>query len=212
MAVILAVIVAVFLAAVGLFLRRWLKREPAGWSAGPVIDARNSSGGLKVSPDGSFTFPTAAPGVHYVTRKAPQLSPEATLRLRYRIDAEAGVSFVPTSDSAAPSIGPTLYLQREGDDWSGAGTYDGYRWWATFASPMPIVTGEHEIVVPLSGPWTSVEGHSGPEVFEEAIRHAGRFGFTFGGGTGFGHGVYATGPARFTLLEMNVCVNSPSTT
>lgn len=100
-----------------------------------------------------------------------------------------------------------LYLQREGDDWSGIGKFETYRWWATFAAPTPITAGEHEVIAPLSARWEAVEGSNADdnvEAFRAALSQAARIGFTFGGGTGFGHGVYAEGKARFTLLSFEL--------
>jgi hypothetical protein len=119
-----------------------------------------------------------------------------------------GVQLVPTKEqpNTYPSI-LTLHFQRKGDNWSGTGSFETYRWWATFASTMPITAGEHEISVPLSGRWTAVQTSdalSNPKGFQDAVRQADRVGFTFGGGDGYGHGVYATGPARFVVLDFRV--------
>jgi hypothetical protein len=72
---------------------------------------------------------------------------------------------------------------------------------------MPITPGEHELTVKLDGPWTSVmkkTAATDPSDFQKAKDNADRIGFTFGGGTGLGHGLYATAPARFVLLSFRV--------
>lgn len=197
-AILAAIVVASFIAYEVLS-----KRTPSGWTA----DTDGNSYGTTVDASGSFDFPLSPNGVHYVTKACGPIDPKSTITLSYRVDADPGVSFCPSSDPKSLSIGPTLYFQREGDDWSGQGRSETYRWWATFASPMPIVPGNHVVSAPLAGRWTAVEtsnsiGNS--QAFLDALAHAARIGFTFGGGTGYGHGVFATGKARFTLLSLEI--------
>jgi hypothetical protein len=119
--------------------------------------------------------------------------------LRYRIDADPGVSFV-ASEGGGMAIGPTLYFQRSGDDWQA----DGRRWFAAFATPAPMKAGESEIIASFDQNWTSTETMSrakNPQAFADALADTVRLGFVFGGGNGYGHGAYATGKAKFTLLE-----------
>jgi hypothetical protein len=126
--------------------------------------------------------------------------------MRYRIEQDPGVRIVPATAPELPSI-ITLYFQRRGDDWSGAGRFEAYRWYATFASQSPITAGEHEIAAPLNGNWTAVESssaHNNPTAFREAIDAADQVGFVMGGGDGYGHGVYATGRARLVVSEFRV--------
>jgi hypothetical protein len=59
----------------------------------------------------------------------------------------------------------------------------------------------------LDGRWTAVQTSNAVNnsaAFRDAVRDAERVGFTFGGGNGYGHGVYATGPARFVLTGLQV--------
>jgi len=176
------------------------------WQAGPIISGKNYSSPISVDPSGSFSFPLTAPGVHYVTRPG-SLKGKSRIILRYRIEAEPNVKFMPTKAPMAPSIGPVLYFQRAGDDWSGRGKYEAYRWWATPVAPSPIVIGEHEISYTLSDKWTAVETSSSltnPSGFADAVANSSRIGFTFGGGDGFGHGVYVNGPAKFVVESFTV--------
>jgi hypothetical protein len=126
--------------------------------------------------------------------------------MRYRIDADPDVRIVPATAPGLPSV-VTLYFQRGGDDWSGAGRFETYRWYATFASQRPVVPGTHEMTAPLDGDWTAVERSSArnnPTAFRAALAGADRVGFVLGGGTGYGHGIYATGRARLTVLDFRV--------
>ena len=178
------------------------------WEIGPVIDRKNYSIGMPLNPtqtsDGwAFDFPLAPGSVHYVTIPFGSLAGKSHIVMRYRVEADPTVQFVPPCCSQSPSIGPTMYFQQQGDDW----VTDGQRWWATFNSPSPIKPGEYEMDIPLDGPWTSVirmTASTNPQQFEYAKLNAGRIGFTFGGGDGYGHGVYATGSARFVVTMFKV--------
>lgn len=191
--------------------------DPGAWEIGPVTPTRNYSVNMPPSPsphpNGGWYFdipyPTAEVGhVHYVTFRHGSLSGKSRIVIRYRLEMGAGVQLVPTKQppNGLPSQ-LTLYFQRRGDDWSGRGKFETYRWWATFATVMPITAGEHELSVPLDGNWTAVQTSSAannPKGFRDAIRDAERVGFTFGGGDGYGHGVYATGPARFVVTSFQI--------
>ena len=50
----------------------------------------------------------------------------------------------------------------------------------------------------------SATGADAPAQFADALANAERVGFVFGGGLSAGHGVYATGPARFHLLSFRI--------
>ncbi len=186
----------------------------SSWEIGPITPTRNYSVNMPLSPssheDGwAFDFPqpdAAAGHVHYVTFRHGSLSGKSRIVLRYRIEAAPGVEIRPVSQPTAPSI-LVIYFQRRGDDWSGRGKYEAYRWWASFNMHMPITPGVHELSVPLEGRWSAVQDSTAinnPKAFRDAIRDADRVGFTFGGGTGLGHGVYATGPAKFVVTSFEV--------
>jgi hypothetical protein len=63
-------------------------------------------------------------------------------------------------------------------------------------------------VVELSDPnWISVMGKtaaSNPQYFRDALAQTSQIGIAFGGPSGRAHGVYSSGPARFTLLEFRI--------
>jgi hypothetical protein len=72
---------------------------------------------------------------------------------------------------------------------------------------MPIVAGTFEISASLDGPWTSVESKTAtanPTDFANAKQNAAEVGFTLGGGTGYGHGVYAVGQARIVVTDFRI--------
>ncbi len=187
---------------------------PSDWQIGPFVEGRNRSPGM---PDRmaegregpAFAFPTAGAGsVHYVTTPVRSLEGASTIRIRYRIDAAPGVRFVPVQNPDR-SATMSLYFQRAGDRWTGRGRYAAYRWYSKDLTALPLSPGVHTLEMPLAGPegWTPVmtrPGITGPEGFREAKRNAARVGFVFGSSGGLGHGVYATGPARFTLLDFAI--------
>ncbi|HEV2597628.1 hypothetical protein [Sphingopyxis sp.] len=187
-----------------------------GWEIGPVIRGKNYSPGMPPAPrptSGGFTFdfpaPDAAAGhVHYVTFRPGSLAGKSRMIVRYRIDAAPGTRFVPQEIPKLPAA-ISLYLQRRGDNWTGRGRYEDYRWYSPAASVRVIAPGVHEISVRLDDPdWISVKAKTSgslPGAMQAAVDDADRVGLTFGAlGDGRGHGVFATAPARFTLLSFRI--------
>lgn len=191
--------------------------QPAGmiasnWVIGPIIKGESYSRGMPLHPSpgpGSgwhLDLPQAPGSVHYVTFRHGTLAGRSRIVMRYRIEAAPGARIVPRTAPALPSI-LTLYIQRAGDNWSGRGPYEAYRWYATFARQSPISPGEHEIVAPLDANWTAVQtssARSNPAAFRDALANAEQVGFVLGGGDGYGHGVQATGPARLIVTDFRV--------
>ncbi len=153
--------------------------------------------------------------VNYVTRSTGSLAGKTRITLRYRVDMAEGVRIFPASVPEQQSI-LTLYVQQKDDDWTAKGDYNFYRWYATSRSRMPIEAGEHVVTAHLVDHlWTAVKAgesfltdHNIGMVrnprFDEALAKADRIGFVMGGGTGYGHGVSATGPATFTIVSFTV--------
>lgn len=186
------------------------------WSIGPIIKGRNYSVGMPrtMSPgrDGPwFDFPVAAdrrPGhVHYVTLPTGPLPPDATIRVRYRVDAAPGTRFVPQEvpDEAATV---SLVLQRRGDNWSARRGFEHYRWYVPPAKVARLRPGVHTMTVRLDDPqWGNVfsgTSTSHPRQYLAALDDLESVGLVFGSMGLRGHGVYATAPARFTLLDFSI--------
>ena len=175
-----------------------------------MVNGVNYSVGMPLVVEGaSFDFPQpnqATGHVHYLTFRHGSLVGKSRITLRYRIDAAEGVRIVPKD--YPEGIGAlTLYFQRRGDNWGAQGSYQYYRWYASAQTVRPLVAGENTITVSLNDVWTPVlTGNSldAPDAFASAKADADRVGFVFGGGDGLGHGVYATGPARFTIIGYEV--------
>lgn len=189
--------------------------EGAGWEIGPIIRGKNYSQGMPLHPEPTrtgwrFDFPVgsaAAGHVHYVTFRPGPLSPRSRIVVRYRVDARPGTRFVP-QESPALAGTVSLYFQRRGDNWSAKGRYEHFRWYAPNATVRQISPGEHEITVALDDPdWISVLGQtagSNPDQLNAALADIDRIGLVFGSSAARGHGVYATAPARFTLLSFQI--------
>lgn len=190
--------------------------DPGNWEIGPVIGGRNYSRSMPAHPsaseDGSawvIEMPqpdVEAGSVHYVTMPSGSLLDKTLVRMRFRVEAGEGVKIEPRTRPGAPAI-LTLYFQRQGDDWSARGAYEAFRWYATFASHRPIQVGEYTVEARFDQNWTAVLGSSREKnlaAFEDALAGAARIGFVLGGGDGYGHGVYATGPARLVVTAFEV--------
>ena len=185
--------------------------DPNRWLIGPIIDGVDYSRETPLHPSAGpghswhIDLPHPPGSLHYVTFRYGSLTGKRCIVIRYRLEAAPGVKVEARTAPGTPGI-ITLYLQRAGDDWSGAGNFEAYRWYATFAT-QTITPGEHEIVAPLSGEWTAVETSSSrtnPGGFAAAVANADQVGFVLGGGDGYGHGVYATGPARLVVLDFRI--------
>jgi len=192
-----------------------LATAPAeAWVIGPIIRGKNYSVGMPLRPDRarrgwSFEFPypdVQAGHVHYVTLDAGSLAGKSRIVMRYRIDASRGTRFVARENPELPAT-VSLFFQRQGDSWSGR-RHPYHRWWSPTATMDQLAPGEHHMTVSLNDPsWTSVNGplaSSSPRAFRDALVEADRIGLVFGSAAGRGHGVYATRPARFTLLSYRV--------
>ena len=96
-----------------------------------------------------------------------------------------------------------LFFQRKGDDFSGAGLYQQYRYWSINGF-QELNPGTNTITATLDpSQWSDVYGKKGsdfPDRFQAAINNAENVGVTFGGGCFYGHGVKVTGgTATFTV-------------
>jgi hypothetical protein len=187
----------------------------AAWEIGPNIRGRNYSAGMPPSPIRAgrgwwfdFPFPSEAAGhVHYVTFKPGSLAGKSKIVMQYRIDAAPGVRFVARDKAQSPAT-VSLYVQRRGDYWSGTGPYQFHRWFAPPATVRAIAPGVHEMSVSLRDPgWVGVQGKASAAngaAFNAALADTERVGILFGSAGLRGHGVYSTGPARFTLISFRI--------
>lgn len=182
------------------------------WEIGPIIRGKNYSRGMPLRPDAgragaSFEIPgpTAADGhVHYLTVPTRPLAGARRITLTYRIDAAPGTRFVPQESPHLPAT-LSLYFQRAGDRWTMR--QPDWRWYAPTNRTVPLRPGTHTVSIGLDEDWIAMTGpgaHANPNGFRAALEQTARVGFTFGSEGGRGHGVYATRPARFTILDFRV--------
>lgn len=186
---------------------------PAGaWEIGPIIRGKNYSYRMPLRPDESRDGPSfAIPGptaedgqVHYLTVPTRPLQGARRIALTYRIDAAPGTRFVPQESPALPAT-LSLYFQRAGDGWTAR--QPDWRWYAPANRTVPLRPGTHTVSIGLDEDWVAMTGPgawANPRGFAAALADTARVGFVFGSEGGRGHGVYATAPARFTILDFRV--------
>ena len=189
--------------------------QPAhAWEIGPVIRGKNYSWGMPLTLQAGragdwFEFPAPHAGVghvHYVTTPTAPLVGASRIVLRYRIEAVRGTRFVPQEHPDLHAM-VSIFFQRRGDSWS-AKRHEHHRWYAPQHTMRKLAPGEYQISVSLGDPgWISVRGRpasENPEMFAQALADTRRIGFVFGSTQARGHGVFATAPARFTVLDFRV--------
>jgi hypothetical protein len=185
--------------------------DASAWVIGPIIKGKNYSVRMPLhprpGPNGSLSIelPQDPGSVHYVTFRHGSLEGKRRIVLRYRVETARGVRILASTDPSAAGI-ITPYFQRAGDNWSARGRFESYRWYGSFATKT-LTPGEYEIVAPLNANWTAVMTSSAatnPQGFEAAVAEADQVGFVLGGANGYGHGVFATGPARLVVTEFRV--------
>lgn len=187
---------------------------------GPYVRGKNSSAGMPKHPTATPTgwkldmpVPSnpqttdanaADKHVHSVTFNCGSLTGKTAVRVRGRWDIPAGVELKPWTGPGAPTV-MIVWIQRKGDDWSAANEFQHYRWYAGLAVMSPIVAGEFDLTIPLAGAgWTDTMGATQseyPAEFKAALDNCASVGIGFGGGTGYMHGLFATGPGAALNIE-----------
>jgi hypothetical protein len=185
------------------------------WEIGPWIKGKNYSVGMPLHPaptrgGWAFDFPHAsreAGHVHYVTFNPRAVSNGSRIVVRYRVTAAPRTRFVPQEHPDLPGV-VSLFLQRRGDTWTAKGRYEHFRWYAPDASVQALSPGVHTMTVSLrDADWISVFGKraaENPEAFRASLADTSRIGLVFGSTSARGHGVFATAPARFELLDFRI--------
>lgn len=159
----------------------------------------------------SFAFPNSPNHVDYVV---DPVSMAASNRISATVSV--AVSGNPTFGYQTASNNTCIYpaharlfFQERGDNMSGSGAYQYYRWWAkTDAGSFQLAPGSGTMTASFADPaeWSSVLGVAGnanataTAAFNQAKANIGAVGMTFGGGCFYGHGVYvSSGSASFSL-------------
>lgn len=185
----------------------------AAWEIGPLVRGKNYSLGMPTQPtagrNGSLImdFPVTGFGeVDALTTAVGPLAGARQITLRYRVDAPRGTRFVAVEMPNEPAT-VSVYFQQAGDNWSGRGRYQSHRWYSPARAVIPLSPGLHTVKVRLDETWTNVQGrsnHQVPQGFSAALQNTARVGLAFGSPSRRSHGVSATGPARFTLLGLDI--------
>lgn len=154
----------------------------------------------------AWKFPASPRLVGYCIRSGTKLTGKTAIRFKFRIEGTA--TFAPKDTNEGPPCKVRLYFQRKDDNLSGAGKYEFYRWWGN-AHVTQLAPGSFTVTAPLNpAEWGSVLGKNGVQAgsyWTQALANVGKMGFTFGGNSFAGHGVYTTsGSATFTLESYEV--------
>jgi hypothetical protein len=206
-----AILLAAFgiaIAAVLFWKLAWPKLAvPSGLHIGPIIGGKSRSIGLPryLDRDGGFAFPhpTREQGhIHALVKPTRRVG--NAIVLRYRIEADDGVTFHPQEHPGAGGE-ISLMLQRKGDDYSAKGEKAFYRLYGP--TIQNLEPGEHTLIVePRSAGWTGVMGGTppSPAQWDDLLANLYCIHVCFGGRGGRAHGVFASGPARFTLVDLRL--------
>lgn len=149
-----------------------------------------------------FDFPSSD-GVHYVVEAAPSLQLGQLVTMSFNVSGSGTV--VPVQGTLPAEV--SLYMQRKGDNLSGAGQYQQYRY---FHSSAQLTNGDGSLSCTLTpDQWSDVFGENGTlhqTEFQDCVANAAVIGFVFGdpGAGATGHGAYSNGGNRFTLKSFTV--------
>jgi hypothetical protein len=164
-----------------------------------------------------FEFPDASGSVHYVTTAVNILATKAvSASIAVATTGAPTFNYKLSADNVCDYPAHVrLYLQRRGDDWTGRGPMQYYRWFSNQdqSGAFLLAQGHATLSASLTDPaqWTSVFGKRGDADaeartgFHQAIADIDSVGFTFGGGCFYGHGVNVVGgTARFVASSYTV--------
>lgn len=166
-------------------------------------------------PNNGFKFDF--PGIVYPNGEVHYVTQKPLAKLTNKVVVKGWITIAPgtvfssiTKTNMTPGSGKArVYFQRKGDDWGGLGNYQYYRWWYTGYIDVEA-NGAFTFTAPLSDAanWISVYGNNAaeyPAQRQAAIDNMDRIGLTFGGGGGYGHGLYITyGAAKFEVTSFEV--------
>jgi hypothetical protein len=160
-----------------------------------------------------FAFPTQPNHVDYVTAPVAMNIAGKSIAATYNITGSNPLFDYHTANDnkcgpAAPGGGTIrLFFQQAGDDLSGAGQYEFYRWWSTADNVLKVGPGTISVALNPSL-WTSVFGKNGTAAgagWTNALANVANIGITFGGGCFAGHGVWLLGgSANFNMESFAV--------
>jgi hypothetical protein len=173
----------------------------SGWS---ILYSPSMPPSLSQNADGSYHVDLPhQDGLHYVVQGAQGNPTGKTITIKFELVGTAELLASDPGETCPCSL--SLYLQQQGDTLSAADEFK--RWWS---HKIPLnAQGEASVVVSPEN-WTQVFGKRGsdfPQQFQAAMSNLANVGFTFGGTSFAGHGIYlrqGTGSVRFVLKEYSV--------
>ena len=171
----------------------WYVDVPAasGADAGPTCKSRPSCPHLNMV--------VANPGGPLSGRLAADVQVEATPAPTYNFALD------PTPPCAGDKALASLYFQQRGDDFSGQGKHQFYRWWSKRVIYLDELTSTTLSVTLETTNWISVYGKDGtqnPPAFAAAMADPVAVGLTFGGLCGSHHGLNVSGgTSRIIVLS-----------
>ena len=101
----------------------------------------------------SFTFPnTSGPsgGVHYLVTQSPNLASKSTLTMSGVISVAPGTVWGSNDPSDMTPDHCRAYFQQAGDDLSGTGPYEFYRWFSH--TTIALTDGSFNVTIPFDPP------------------------------------------------------------
>jgi len=142
-------------------------------------------------------------GLHYVVQGAQGNLTGKAITIKFELVGAGELLASDPGETCPCSV--SLYLQQQGDTLKAADEFK--RWWS---HKIPLNRqGEASVVVSPEN-WTQVFGKRGsdfPPQFQAAMSNLANVGFTFGGTSFAGHGIYVkqgTGYVRFVLKEYSI--------
>lgn len=147
----------------------------------------------------NFTFPSLD-GVHYCMKSAAGYGVAIGKTITFKFDLSGDGELKVADPNDAPPATVRLILQRRGDTLSQID----YRFW--FDTKVNLVNGQLQLVAPIDGDrWSNVNGQKNAAGLQALINDIANVGFTFGGQSFAGHGIYCpVGMRAFKLIEYSV--------
>lgn len=154
---------------------------------------------------GSFDFPATPGSVHYIVEPAHPLLGQ-TIVLIFQITGNGTLMPDPSDVSSVDTLPATLhlFLWEKGDNLTGQGAYETYREWS---ARTVIGPGTFTVSAQLDpSQWTGVFGQTpSAAAFQQLLNNCYGVGFTFGGASFAGHGLYsANGSLHFQLMAFSI--------
>jgi hypothetical protein len=158
-----------------------------------------------------FDFPSAPGSVHYVTAAVNMIASKS-ISASIEVTTTGTPKFEYALEANNTCVKPAqvrFLLQEKGDNLSGVGGKQFYRWFSINAA-YELAPGSTTLTAQVSdlSQWLSVFGEradasaAATAGFKQAMNNLGAVGFSFGGGCFYGHGVRLSGgAARFTVTS-----------